>query len=207
MLISEYHINFSWQSRSVLWKLSLIQNFIIIFLLIINQFSGYYLTYTGLLKKKYINIHTVQSTCPKNMQNVKTVNFFFLFRKIMFSIVSFTKFKKYLLKSKVIYSLLKKYEIYNQSDQLICLQLLIVFVLQNDLWPFFLCHIFIANKIFKKNEKINDTKFFVCFTNLDVCHLHFLIFSIFLLTNYHRYFVSMVQENCNICAFFLKKNI
>lgn len=84
----------------------------------------------------------------------------------MFSIVSFTKFKKYLLKSKVIYSLLKKYEIYNQSDQLICLQLLIVFVLQNDLWPFFLCHIFIANKIFKnkifkKNEKINDTKFFL----------------------------------------------
>lgn len=91
------------------------------------------------------------------MQNLKTVNFFFLFRKIMFSIVSFTKFKKYLLKSKVIYSLLKKYEIYNQSDQLICLQLLIVFVLQNDLWPFFLCHIFIANKSFKKNEKINDT--------------------------------------------------
>lgn len=181
MLISEYHINFSWQSRSVLWKLSLIQNFIIIFLLIINQFSGYYLTYTGLLKKKIHKYSYSTIYLPKKYAKCQNCELFFLFRKIMFSIVSFTKFKKYLLKSKVIYSLLKKYEIYNQSDQLICLQLLIVFVLQNDLWPFFLCHIFIANKIFKKNEKINDTKFLFCFTNLDACRLHFLICNIFLI--------------------------
>lgn len=179
MLISEYHINFSWQRRTVLWKLSLIQNFSFIFLLIINQFSGYYLTFTGLLKKKIHKYSYSTIYLPKKYAKCQNCELFFLFRKIMFSIVSFTKFKKYLLKSKVIYSLLKKYEIYNQSDQLICLQLLIVFVLQNDLWPFFLCHIFIANKIFKKNEKIKDTKFFVCFTNLDVCRLHFLIFNIF----------------------------
>lgn len=107
MLISEYYINFSWQSRSVLWKLSLIQNFIIIFLLIINQFSGYYLTYTGLLKKKIHKYSYSTIYLPKKYAKSQNCELFFLFRKIMFSIVSFTKFKKYLLKSKVIYSLLK----------------------------------------------------------------------------------------------------
>lgn len=35
----------------------------------------------------------------------------------------------------------------------------------------------------------------------------FWFLTFFLLTNYHRYFVSMVQENCNICAFLKKKHI
>lgn len=74
----------------------------------INQFSGYYLTYTGLLKKKIHKYSYITIYLPKKYAKCENCELFFLFRKIMFSIVSFTKFKKYLLKSKVIYSLLKK---------------------------------------------------------------------------------------------------